>query len=332
MATVSTASTRLTQRAPRGKSLRHNVVGLVTVLLLATLIALLSSSADFQTIGMIAAALVLLLIVLLSAEATFYVLIFSMLLSPEFIVGGLVGSSTAATRGITLRLDDYIIFIIALAWLFRLAVYKEAAVIRRTPLTGPIVGYLGISLIVTLWGATSGRLNLLTGFFFVLKYIEYTFIYFLVVNYVRDRAQVRRLMMAVLATAIIISIIAIAQIPSGVRVSAPFEGESGEPNTLGGYLVLMLALALAFVGEARNPRQRAFFFGITMVMMVPLAYTYSRTSWLAFVGMLGATIALSRNKTIFLVMVAVFIVIMVVSPPEALVQIRRAGDLRPRLY
>ncbi len=320
MATVSTASTRLTQRAPRGASLRPDVAGLFIVLLLAPMIALVSSSAEFQTIGMVAAALVLLLIVLWSAEATFYVLIFSMLLSPEFIVGSLAGESAAASHGITLRLDDYIIFMIALAWLFRLAVYKEAAVFRRTPLNGPIVAYLGFSVVVTVWGAQAGRLNLVTGFFFVLKYIEYTVIYLLVVNYVRDRGQVRRLVTAALVTAVIISIIAIAQIPSGVRVSAPFEGEGGEPNTLGGYLVLMLALALAFVGEATNTKQRALWICVALIMMVPLAYTYSRTSWLAFVGMLGVTVVLARNKTIFLLMVAAFVIVMVVSPPEALIE------------
>jgi len=320
VATVSTPSPRLAERMPRGVSLRPSVVGLVTVLLLAPLIGLVASSAELGTIGIIAAALSLLLIVLWSAEATFYVLIFSMLLSPEFIVGALAGETANATRGITLRLDDYIIVVIALAWLIRLAVYKEAAVFRRTPLNAPIVAYLGFSVIVTLWGAQAGRLNLLTGFFFVLKYIEYAIIYFLVVNYVRDLNQVRRLLNAVLVTAIIISIIAIAQIPSGVRVSAPFEGEAGEPNTLGGYLVLIMGLALAFVGEAKNAKQRTLFVCIAVVMMAPLAYTYSRTSWLAFCAMLSVTIFLSRNKALFLLMVAVFLVIMVVSPPTALIE------------
>ena len=320
MATIRTASTRFTQRAPGGSLLRPDTVGLIAILVLVPLIALVSAAAEFQTIAIIAAALCLLLVVLWSAEATFYILIFSMLLSPEFILGGLAGESANSTRGITLRLDDYIIFIIALAWFVRLAVYKEAAVFRRTPLNGPIVAYLGFSAAVTMWGAQAGRLTLLTGFFFVLKYLEYTVIYFLVVNYVRDGVQVRRLMTAALVTAVIISIIAIAQIPSGARVSAPFEGEEGEPNTLGGYLVLMMALALAFVGEASYARQRVLFVGITVVMLVPLAYTYSRTSWLAFCAMLGVTIFLSRNKTLFLLMTAAFLVILVASPPDALIE------------
>jgi len=45
-----------------------------------------------------------------------------------------------------------------------------------------------------------------------------------------------------LITAFIVSVTAAAQIPGGGRVSAPFEGERGEPNTLGGYLLLVGAV------------------------------------------------------------------------------------------
>ncbi len=297
-----------------------NVVGLILVVLLAPVIALVASSAEGLTVIAFAAAIALLLVVLWSAEATFYVLVFSMLLSPEFIVGSLAGTSATATRGITLRLDDYIIVIIGLAWLIRLAVYKEAAVFRRTPLNGPIVAYLGFSALVTLFGAMMGRVTLLTGSFFVLKYVEYTIIYFLVVNYVRDRDQIRRLLYAALVTAVIIAVIGIVQIPSSGRVSAPFEGEHGEPNTLGGYLVFMMAFSLAFLGHASNARERSRWVLATAVMMIPLAFTYSRTSWLAFCAMLLATIILSRQKAIFFVLITVFLVLMVVSPPEGIIE------------
>jgi len=318
--TTSPATARRKRRPVRRTGQQANVVGLILVVLLAPVIALVASSAEGLTVIAFAAAIALLLVVLWSAEATFYVLVFSMLLSPEFIVGSLAGTSATATRGITLRLDDYIIVIIGLAWLIRLAVYKEAAVFRRTPLNGPIVAYLGFSALVTLFGAMMGRVTLLTGSFFVLKYVEYTIIYFLVVNYVRDRDQIRRLLYAALVTAVIIAVIGIVQIPSSGRVSAPFEGEHGEPNTLGGYLVFMMAFSLAFLGHASNARERSRWVLATAVMMIPLAFTYSRTSWLAFCAMLLATIILSRQKAIFFVLITVFLVLMVVSPPEGIIE------------
>jgi hypothetical protein len=321
MVSTTTATPRLSKRASRRTTLSPNAIGLIVVLLLAPIIALVASEAQFTTIGVIAAAIVLLLVVLWSAEATFYVLIFSMLLSPEFIVGSLGGPSQAvAARGITLRLDDYIIFIISLAWLIRLAVYKEASLLRRTPLNGPIFAYIGFSALVTLWGALIGNLSLLTGIFFVLKYLEYAFIYFLVVNYVRDLDQVRRLMVAVLITAVLISIIGIAQIPSGHRVTAPFEGDAGEPNTLGGYLVFIMAFGLAALGRTNRARERLLWLAVVGLMTLPLAYTYSRTSWLAFVAMLAATVILSRDKAIFLSLIAVALIVFAVSPPQNLIE------------
>jgi len=321
MVSTTTTTPRFGRQGPRRSTVQPNLIGLVAVLVMAPLVALVSSSAEYTTIGVIAAAIALLLVVLWSAEATFYVLIFSMLLSPEFIIGGLGGPSAAtASRGVTLRLDDYVIFVISLAWLIRLAVYKEAALLRRTPLNAPIAAYLGFSAIVTMWGAMVGNLNLLTGFFFVLKYVEYTFIYFLVVNYVRDEAQVRRLLVAVLVTAVLISVIGIAQIPAGGRVTAPFEGDSGEPNTLGGYLVFVMAFGLAYLGRSRRAKDRIWWLAVVGLMTLPLAYTYSRTSWLAFVAMLGATILLSRDKAIFLMLIGVALVVFVVSPPRALIE------------
>lgn len=305
-ATVSTPRTATSyRRAPRSL---HNIVALAGVVLLAPVIALLVSVSEIGTTAIVTAAVFLVLIVLWSAEATFYVLIFSMLLSPEIIVGGLgpAGStSTYATHGVALRYDDFVILIIALAWLVRLAVFSEAGVLRRNRLSIPILSYISVCLLSTIVGVLFGRVDATTGTFFVLKYFEYVVIFFLVVNYVRDRPQVKRLLYATLATAAIISILVMTQIPSGERVTAPFEGEEAEPNTLGGYLVLMIAMALAFLSEAESGNERLLWGGFAGVMMIPLVYTYSRTSWLAFVAVVATITILCRRKTLFLTLASI---------------------------
>jgi len=299
----------------------HSIVSLAAVLLLAPLVALLVANLPIDMTLIVVSAVVLILIVLWSAEATFYVLIFSMLLSPEFIVGGVAeAASTTGSRGITLRFDDFVIAMIAIAWLVRLAVFKEAGVLRRTRMSAPILSYIGVCLLATGVGVLFGRVNALTGFLFVAKYFEYVVIYFLVVNYVHDRQQVKRLVAATLITAAIISVVVLAQIPGGERVTAPFEGDRGEPNTLGGYLVLMIALALAFLSEARDANSRLLWAGFAGMMTVPLVYTYSRTSWLGFVAMLMAVTLLCRTKTLFIVIVLAGLILLIVSPPEAILE------------
>ncbi|MFQ5743341.1 MAG: O-antigen ligase family protein [Acidobacteriota bacterium] len=309
----------LLSRRPGTPIPQHLIVAIGAVIVLVPITAFLVANASMQITLIATAAFVLLLIVLWSAEASFYILIFSMLLSPEFIAGDLAGRGTLQ-RGVTLRFDDYVIAIIALAWLVRLAVFKEASVLRRSPLNAPIFSYIGICALATAAGTFGGRVQPLTGTFFVLKYFEYMVIYFLVVNYARDRRQIERLFWAALITAAIISVIAILQIPSGQRVTAPFEGEGGEPNTLGGYLVLMISLALVFMSEARRPLQYLAWGGFAGLMLLPLVYTYSRTSWLAFCAMLLAITLLCRQKTAFIALVAAGLIFMLISPPQAIIQ------------
>ncbi|MEE9125686.1 MAG: hypothetical protein V3U11_00960, partial [Planctomycetota bacterium] len=194
------------------------------------------------------AALLLFLVLLWSAEVALFLLVFSMLLSPEFIVGDLTGYSTMG-RGITLRFDDLLIIIVGFGWLGLMAVKNELGLLRKTPLNAPILAYIGACALSTALAILAGRVVPVTGLFFVLKYFELTLVYFLVVNYVRTPRKARQVLYAALLTAAIIAAVAALQIPSGARVTAPFEGVGGEPNTLGGYLVLMIAIGLGFLAN-----------------------------------------------------------------------------------
>lgn len=308
------------QIASRGRRAGEldRVVSLLAVLVIAPVTALIVARAPVEISLIAAAAFALLLVVLWSAEATFYVLIFSMLLSPEFIVGELAGGG--GDRGITLRFDDYVIAMIVLAWLVRLAVFKDVGLFRGSPLTRPIFTYLGVAAVATAVGVLVGRVQPLPGFFYVAKYFEYVVIFFLVINYVRDTDTVKRLFYAAVVTAALISLIAILQIPGGQRVSAPFEGAEAEPNTLGGYLVLMIAIGLSFFADARSVPQRVLWGGFAALLVLPLVYTYSRTSWLAFAAVMVAVTLFHRRKTTFLVIGTLGLIVLLVSPPQAVVE------------
>ena len=111
----------------------------------------------------------LLAIAYVSAEAALTILIVSMVLSPEMIVGE-IGGKAALGRGITLRLDDFLIVIIGFGWLARTAIYKELGLFLETPLNRPILYYMLACISSTLVGVLAGRVDLMTGFFFVLKF------------------------------------------------------------------------------------------------------------------------------------------------------------------
>src|SRR3989442_3781689 len=81
------------------------------------------------------------------------------------------------------------------------------------------------------------------------------------------------MVMAAFVTVGIVSVIGAAQIPSGQLVSAPFEGEAGEPNTFGGYLLLMMAIAGGIGLETNRLKLRAWAAGVIGLMPVSLPFT-----------------------------------------------------------
>jgi O-antigen ligase len=294
----------------------NTVIDSKTIFLLLTIIGITFLGGIFVTkvsVGIavsLFAALVIAIASFLSAEIALYMLIISMLLSPEFIVGGL-GEGVTAGRGITLRFDDILLIIIGFSWFLKTAVRKELGLFLRTPLNRPIAYYVTVCLIATLFGFMMGRVRGLTGFFFVLKYFEYFIVYFMVVNHLRDKKQVERFVVTMLIVSLIVCLVAIYQIPAGGRVAAPFEGEVGEPNTLGGYLVFMFSITLGLLLTYGSKKQKLLFVSLTIFLVISLLATLSRSSWLALGPMLLALIYFSKKRMVILVPL---ILIAVLSP------------------
>src|SRR5207237_3122523 len=110
-----------------------------------------------------------------------------------------------------------------------------------------------------------------------------------------DRHHTGRLVNAALLTAVIVSLILLTQIPSGQRVSAPFEGKEGEPNTFGGYLLLLIAVAGGIALETARIRTRAIYLGLAGLMSIPVMFTLSRTSYVGAIPALATMAVLSSR-------------------------------------
>ena len=220
------------------------------------------------------AALAVFLVVFIKTEFGLYLVIFSMLLSPQLGSGG----GVAEGRRIVIRSEDILLLVVAFSWFAKTAVNKELGLALKTPLNRPIIVYVAVTAVATLVGYATGTVRGLGGMFYVLKYVEYFVVYYMVVNNVTDRKQAWRLVTAAFLTAVIVSLIGMTQIPSGQRVSAPFEGKEGEPNTFGGYLLLMICVAAGIALETARLRLRAICLGLVGLMSIPFVFTLSRTS------------------------------------------------------
>ncbi|MGD9271758.1 MAG: O-antigen ligase family protein [Syntrophobacterales bacterium] len=282
------------------------IVILIGALFVGYVLTLLSAIHSFVLIIL----LLIFVCVFVWPEAGLYVVIFSMLLSPEIIAGEMVGKGTLG-RGLTLRLEDFLLVFIGLSWFARNAVDKTTGLFRKTPLNQPIAAYIIVCLVATLWGKITGDVEGFAGFFFVLKYFEYMIVFFMVVNYVNTADQAKRLLFCLFLTCFIVSIYGLMQIPGGERVSAPFEGARGEPNTFGGYLVFMGAVAVALIDHLKDMRVRLGLAVLLVALLVSLLYTQSRASYLAVIPTYLTLSLLSRRR---FYLVAGLIVIVALSP------------------
>src|SRR6058998_3006430 len=261
---------------------------------------------DFALVLLIA--FTVFLVVFVKTEVGLYLVIFSMLLSPE-IATGPVG--LAEGRRVVIRTEDLVLLVVAFSWLAKTAVNKELGLTLKTQLNRPILWYVIVTAFATLLGYATGTVQGLGGFFYVLKYVEYFVVYYMVANNLSNRSQAWRFVAAAFLTAAIVSVIGAAQIPSGQRVSAPFEGTEGEPNTFGGYLIFMMALAGGIALETQRLRVRLTCLALLALMALPFAYTLSRASFLAVPFALAALGVFSTRRR---VVVGALLLLLVAAP------------------
>jgi O-antigen ligase len=234
----------------------------------------------------------------INIEVGLYILIFSMLLSPEISIGETTG--TNVERGVTLRFEDFLLVVIGFSWLAKNAVEKELGLFIKTPLNKAIFLYILACSVSTGFGIISGDVEVKTGFFFVLKYVEYFIVFFMIANQLKDIDQVKRFIFCILVTCFIVSIIGLLQVPGGERVSAPFEGETGEPNTLGGYLLFIGAVAAGILIKTENYKVRYFLALLIIVMIPPFLFTQSRSSYLGLIAACFVLGLISQRRPIII--------------------------------
>jgi O-antigen ligase len=225
-----------------------------------------------------------------------YILIFSMLLSPEISIGETAGASLS--RGVTLRFEDFLLVVIGFSWFAKNAVNKEIGFFLKTPLNKAIFFYIVACLVSTGFGIMDGRVAAQTGFLFVLKYVEYFIVYFMVVNHLKSTDQIKRFVFCLLLTCFITGIIGLLQIPGGERVSAPFEGEIGEPNTFGGYLLFIGAITAGVLLKSENGRSKQLLIFLILAIIPSFLFTQSRASYLGLIVTCFAIGMLTRHRII----------------------------------
>lgn len=289
-----------------------NAIFLVAIISILTILAgIFISQVTIYTLFIALASLIIAIICFVNTEIALYILIIAMLLGPQFVAGG--GSEIAAIRGreLTLRVDDLLLLIIGASWFAKTAIKKELGLFLKTPLNKPIAYYFIACVVSTILGVMMERVKPAPGFFFVMKYFEYFIVYFMAVNHLRDKKQIERFVLTMLFVCFVVCVIGMLQIPSGVRVSAPFEGAEGEPNTLGGYLVFMLSITLGLLLAGGFSKFKSFFYVLVAFILFTLAATLSRSSWISLIPMGLTLFYFSKRK----LLIAIALLLLLAASP-----------------
>ena len=224
-----------------------------------------------------------------------------------------------------MRIEDILLMIMCFAWLARSAIHKDIGLLKKTILNSSIRNYLVVCLISTLWAIIDAQnrattVSPFTGIMFIFKYFEYFIVFFMVSNFISTRKQVKNYLHALFITCAIVVILGMLQISQGGRISTPFEGQGGEPNTLGGYLVLMISLTTMFALHENRTWIKLAYGSLSFFSLVALGFTYSRSSWAALVVVVPILLLITKKR---LFLVSILIIAIIVTPfimPKRMIQ------------
>lgn len=287
------------------------VIIVLVIFLVGMLMGKIVTGFSYKVPLVLALSVLIFVITLVNTDAGLAVLIFSMLLSPEIVIGEVPG------RDIVIRFDDLLLIVITLAWLAKTATNKGLTLFIKTPLNKAIGFYILICLIATLRGAALGYVVPEKGLFYVLRYVEYFLLYILVVNHIHSRKQIKFFLVAFFITCAIVSLYGIMQIPTGKRVSAPFEGQVGEPNTFGGYLLFIFCIAAGICLKKVPKNLRLALAGLIVLISFPFLYTLSRASYIAVIFSFITFILLSKKKLLLTAATVLIAILILAVKPEA---------------
>jgi O-antigen ligase len=281
----------------------------ISMLLLSGIVLLTTQQSTISVPGIAILALILFFIAFIDTDSAIIILIFSMLLSPEF------GATGGSGRNVVVRADDLFLVVIFISWMSKMAINKELGLLRSNPLNRPILIYIFVSVLATLIAGFQGLVNVKMSFFYILKYTEYFLLFFMVSNNLRDTDQVKTYVLLMLVTCFIVSGYAWYLKFSGVeRVAAPFDmtQTGGEANTLAGYLLLLIAVVLGLLVYSRSFNQSIALSGLLCFIVPPFLFTLSRGAWVGFVPMYLTMIIMTRRSRFLLVLGLILII--VISP------------------
>jgi len=108
------------------------IIAVLAIFIIALFLGQIVTGFSYKVPIVLASSALIFVVTLVNTDMGLAVLIFSMLLSPELMVGEVSG------RDIVIRFEDLLLIVITLAWLAKTAINKGLALFIKTPLNKAI--------------------------------------------------------------------------------------------------------------------------------------------------------------------------------------------------
>jgi len=209
----------------------------------------------------------------------------------------------------TVSAAELLTVVLVFAWLAQMMARREMA-FEFTRLFPPLATFLAVLLLSTVVAS-----SLAPSLKEVLKWLELSIVFLIVVNSIKEQRQINLLIGFLLAAGLLQALYGMYQFlarsgPEGFLLGARFMrafGTFGQPNPYAGYLGLVLPLAVGLsIGaiakrDSFHPRPLVLFGSIGLVLLAAMLMSLSRGAWLALFAAISimATLASRRFLTYF---------------------------------
>ncbi|TAJ78272.1 hypothetical protein EPO44_20195, partial [bacterium] len=262
----------------------------------------------------------------LKSDHLFYGILLLVVLSPLFFFPSLINLYRLPKTVLISTLVTTLVWL----WLFLLIQEKEKR--ASFPLAMPLTVYFCISVFPLIKAP-----NPYEGIFALSQELSYVLLFWLVVNHIRTRDQIEKLLLWAVPSAVIVSLIGIYQmfggeIPTLVNIASP--GTTfGNKNSAAQYIVLVFPFPYLSLISTTDRRKERLFAICAAVLTTYLLYTGTRAAWAGCIVAFLAILILLRlkktllefqirnlkgqiwNKRITLACVLIFVVAMNLIPP-----------------
>lgn len=241
----------------------------------------------------------------------------------SILVGQLIRIPLPLGERGALVVSDIIIPMVLIGWF--LSKLKEGFKLKKTPLNIPILIFIFIAFIsllssIRLWT----RNEILVSSFYLLRWIEYVFLFFITVDIIKNRKQAANYVKLLLLVGLAVAVLGLLQLifmpsfeamaefgwdPHIGRVLSVFF----DPNFTGGFLVIILALIIGIFIFTKSKQTKYFLLFLSLPIFLAIIFTFSRSTYLAL-GVMFFVVGILKYRRLLLLGILISIILFLAVP------------------